>query len=197
VAERQFLPDGEVLAQLVSVFDRADPDKRELLYQTLGTYLHGPVTRSEEAYGGSSGRTAATVANFTEDRSLSAKEFITQKQPTTEVERVACLAYYLTHYMGTPHFKTVDISRVNTEAAQIKLSNATVAVNNALQRGYLAHAVKGFKQISALGEEYVAALPDREGARAIMTRRRRPRRKSKATPSPNSGEPHDGQGPTT
>src|SRR5258705_835088 len=38
--------------------------------------------------------------------SLSAKEFLAEKRPKTDVERVACLAYYLTHFRETPEFKT-------------------------------------------------------------------------------------------
>ncbi|OFW33912.1 MAG: hypothetical protein A3J28_18615 [Acidobacteria bacterium RIFCSPLOWO2_12_FULL_60_22] len=179
--EGEFLPDSEVLRNLVSYFERADPESRERLFQTLGTFLglSAAVKRQGTTFGGPGAEAASTVANFTEDRSLTAKEFISQKQPRTDVERVACLAYYLTHYMNTRHFKTVDISRVNTEAAQIKFSNAAVALENATTYGYLAHAGKGFKQISAFGEDYVAALPDRDAAKAVISRRRRPRRKSK------------------
>src|SRR6516165_10201718 len=89
VADREFLSDGEVLAQLVSLFQRADPERHERLYQTLGTYLHGSLPRRDETHAGLGGQTSATVAKFTEDRSLTAKEFIAQKQPKTEIERVA------------------------------------------------------------------------------------------------------------
>lgn len=177
----EFLPDSEVLHSLVALFERADPESHERLFQTLGTYLglSTPVKRQNTSFGEPRAEAASVVANFTEDRSLSAKEFLAQKQPITDVERVACLAYYLAHYMNTRHFKTVDISRLNTEAAQIKFSNAAVAVENAASYGYLVPSGKGFKQISALGEEYVAALPDREAAKAVTSRRRRPRRKAK------------------
>jgi len=60
-----------------------------------------------------------------------------EKQPRTDVERVACLAYYLTHYRNTPYFKTLDLGKLNTEAAQPKFSNAAYASNNALKMGYL------------------------------------------------------------
>ncbi len=103
-----------------------------------------------------------------------------QKQPNTQIERVACLAYYLTHHRGTPHFKTTDISKLNTEAAQSKLSNVSHAVNDATRAGLLATAAKGTKQLSALGEKYVEALPDRAAAKAVgpTMRGRRPRKKS-------------------
>jgi hypothetical protein len=190
VNENGFLSDSEVLAQLVSLFERSQPENRERLYQTLGTYLgfNTAARRSEGSYGTPAREAAAAVASFTEDRSVTPKEFIGQKQPQTDVERVACLAYYLTHFTNTPHFKTIDISRANTEAAQIKFSNPSYAVENATLLGYLAHAGKGFKQLSSLGEEYVSALPDREAAKAVMARRRRPRRKAKKASSEESHE---------
>jgi hypothetical protein len=101
-----------------------------------------------------------------------------QKQPRTDVERVACLAFYLMHYRNAPHFKTIDISKLNTEAAQSKMSNAHVAVNNATQTGYLVPAVRGAKQISAAGEVFVQALPDREAAKTAMVKVK-PRKKSR------------------
>ena len=82
-----------------------------------------------------------------------------EKQPNTDIERVACLAYFLTHYRDTPHFKTLDISKINTEAAQIKFSNAAQAVENATKAGLIVQSLKGQKQLSAIGEQYVQALP--------------------------------------
>jgi hypothetical protein len=72
------------------------------------------------------------------------------------------------------------LSRLNTEAAQPKFSNAAVSVENAAKMGYLVPAVKGHKQLSATGERFVQALPDRDAARAAMnsfrtrTKRRSP-----------------------
>jgi len=53
---------------------------------------------------------------FSEDLPVPPKRFFLEKQPRTDVERVACLAYYLTHYRDTPHFKTIDLSKLNTES---------------------------------------------------------------------------------
>jgi len=115
---------------------------------------------------------------FSKDRDISPKEFLLKKQPRTDVERVTCLAYYLTQYREQRYFKTLDISKLNTEAAQIKFSNPAKAVDNATSYGYLAPATKGNKQISAGGELFVDALPDRDAARAAMLNAR-PRRRAK------------------
>ena len=112
-----------------------------------------------------------------------------EKAPKTDVERVACLAYYLTHYKGTPHFKTLDISQLNTEAAQPKFSNAGYSTNNALKLGYIVSSTKGHRQLSALGERFVQVLPDRKAAKEVLlSLRRRNRGKRKRTSADTADE---------
>lgn len=114
---------------------------------------------------------------YTERAEVSPKDFLFQKQPRTDVERVACLAFYLTHFRGQRQFKTVDISALNTEAAHTKFSNTAFSVANASNAGLLVPAGKGFKQLSALGERYVEALPDRDAAKDILSTLRVRRRR--------------------
>ena len=122
---------------------------------------------------------SSTLPSFSEDRSIGPKQFMLQKEPRTDVEKVACLSYYLTHYRDTPYFKTLDISKLNTEAAQVKFSNPTVAVENASKMRYLVPATKGNKQLSAVGEQFVLALPDRDKAREVMNHARPRKRRVK------------------
>ena len=70
------------------------------------------------------------------------------------------------------------MSKLNTEAAQAKLSNPSRAIDDATKAGYLVPATRGNKQISASGEKFVLALPDREAAKAAMANAR-PRRKAR------------------
>ncbi len=117
--------------------------------------------------------------HFGDRDELPPKEFMFQKQPRTDIERIACLAYYLTHYRDTRQFKTIDLSKLNTEAAQIKFSNTAFAVVNATNAGFLVAAERGSKQLSAIGELYVEALPDRDKAKEVIANARiRRRRKS-------------------
>jgi len=179
--------DLEVLTRVMSDFKQLLPDERQILLQLIATNfkIGTPTVRTptglqrvltdETAEVGSPG-------SFSEDRSISPKEFMTEKQPRTDVERVACIAYYLTHYKGTPHFKTLDISKMNTEAAQPKFSNAANAVDNATKLGYLVPATKGNKQLSARGEQFVQALPDRDAAKDVMSKTRQRKRTRKKTP---------------
>lgn len=103
---------------------------------------------------------------------MSPKQFLFEKRPQTDIERVTCLAFYATHYREMQHFKTLDLSKLNTEAAQIKLSNPNAAVDNAAQAGLLVQSGQGRKQISSLGEVYVQALPDRIAAKEAIAKAR-------------------------
>ena len=178
-----FSKEMEALQIVLGALRPLDSEARERLIKSvttffgidMATHLNIPITPAASSY--SRLATYKVLPTFSENRSMSPKEFILQKQPRTDVERVACLAYYLTHYRETPHFKTLEISKLNTEAAQLKLSNAAKSVGNATTYGYLVPATKGQKQLSAGGELFVQALPDRPAARDAMAQAR-PRRKT-------------------
>jgi hypothetical protein len=111
------------------------------------------------------------------------KTFMTAKRPQTDMERVTCLAFYLTHNRKTPAFKTKDLTDLNTEAAQQKLSNPSATARNAVAQGYLSLAGGARKQITARGEALVTALPDKDKVQAAMAehpvRKRRARKKGR------------------
>jgi hypothetical protein len=107
-----------------------------------------------------------------------AKQFLKSKTPKTDVQRIACLAYYLTHARNQPHFKTEDLTKLNTEAGGIPLSNPSMAVANATKQNKFLGAVgQAKKQITALGEDVVVALPSEEAVKAVVTNQRKPRKK--------------------
>jgi hypothetical protein len=114
------------------------------------------------------------------------KQFLASKAPRSDVERVAVLAYYLTHARETPHFVTKELNELNTEAAGPRFSNASYAASNATKKnGLLAAAPGGTKQITARGEALVEALPDRQAVAAALDsmpgkpRRSTPRRRTR------------------
>jgi len=172
----------ETLPAAISLFNPLSQENRQKLLQSLATIFSiNNVTAATYRSPVESILTPSDTArrsHFSEDRSISPKDFMLQKLPRTDVERVACLAYYLTHYRETPYFKTLDISKLNTDAAQMKFSNAAKSVDNATLMGYLAPGTKGTKQLSAAGELFVRAMPDRDMARSAMASAR-PRRRSK------------------
>jgi len=168
----------DVLTTIVTALKGLDKDTQKRTLQAVITFLDIPWTnqsmnnRTEEAI------STRFESTFSQDRDISPKEFLKVKLPRTDVERVACLAYYLTHYRDTQFFKTLDLSSLNTEAAQPKFSNAAVAVSNAMRSGYIVAASKGSNQLSAAGEAFVQALPDREAAKNSLANIR-VRKKSK------------------
>ena len=97
---------------------------------------------------------------------LQPKQFLAVKKPTTDYERVACLGYYLTNVRATPHFKTVDITKLATEAAYKFSNTATSVAHASTTYKYLAPAGGGKKQMTALGEAIVEAMPDRAKVQA-------------------------------
>jgi hypothetical protein len=173
----------EALSAVIGALRGLAPDVRQRVLAAVSTFL-GVYPGREPAIPVSSGVDRATpsthVSSFSEDRAPSPKDFLFGKRPVTDLERVACLAYYLTHYRSTPHFKTLELSKLNTEAAQLKFSNAANAVENATKAGLLVPAARGSKQLSAIGERYVQALPDREAARGVIADSR-PRKRPKKT----------------
>lgn len=112
------------------------------------------------------------------------KTFVKDKDPNSETQRVACLAYYLANFRDTHAFKTLDISKLNTEAKGPTF-NVARAVNNAAnaKHKYFSPVGKGQKQITSHGDEIVEALPDLEKVKEVearkSTKRGRPKKKSK------------------
>lgn len=174
------MEDFKALSTIVGVLKELDPEAQRRVLQSVQTFLGLPtqdqVTSRDREPSPASRKVGGQ--GFSLDRTLSPKEFLRDKHPVTDIERVACLAYYLAYYRDTPHFKTIDISALNTESAQPKFSNPSVAVDNARAQGYLVPATKGNKQLSAAGEKFVELLPDREAAREAL-RTFRSRRSSK------------------
>lgn len=170
----------EVTQAIIKGLIDLDQESRQRVFRTALTFFgiephqlsHGsqgrnpPSVETKTTLGPFAG--AQPTPRFGDRPEIPAKDFLFQKSPQTDIERVACLGFYLAHYRDTPHFKTIDISRLNTEAAQIKFSNGAFAVANATNAGLLTQAGKGNKQLSALGERYVEALPDREAAKAVL-----------------------------
>ncbi|MDE0004914.1 MAG: hypothetical protein OXQ29_19665 [Rhodospirillaceae bacterium] len=158
-----------------------DKDSRIRIYRTVGAFFGFEDARPSTTPSGAvptSRPATSRDPHFSAPSPPPLKDFLFEKKPTTDVDRVACLAYYLTHHRDAPHFRTTEISKLNTEAAQVKFSNPSAAVNNAVRAGLLTAATRGTKQLTAHGERYVEALPDRAAATQLLSRAR-PRRSRK------------------
>ncbi len=130
-------------------------------------------------------RATTSAAAASAQAALSPKAFLEQKQPKTDVERVACFAYYLARHRSTSRFKTAEITALNEEAGRPGFANAASAVNNAARAGFLSTASRGLKQLSAQGGKYVDTLPDQAAAKEQMrkSKARRGKRKTEASDS--------------
>jgi hypothetical protein len=84
------------------------------------------------------------------------------------------------------YFKTADITNLNMEAAQLKFSNPAWIVNEAARMGYLASAGGQNRQLTAVGEQFVRLLPDRQAALSA-TKEKRPKRRRKASNQKEKG----------
>lgn len=173
--------ESTILHKIIAELTPLSEDSRRRMIDTVCTFFG--IARSQGGHAGSGpglvpAATPPTSFRFSESEAPSPKEFMREKAPRTDLERVACLGYYLTHYRSTAHFKTKDITDLNTEAAQRPFSNTAFSVANATNAGYLVPSVKGCKQLSATGEQFVQALPDREAARE-MRERLKPRKAAK------------------
>jgi hypothetical protein len=183
-ARRAAVDEVSVLQQALELLSALPPQARERILHTIRAFFGLPSGQTRSGRTLSSNEVSPSdqqpelfsdtraPGRFSDRESLTPKQFLLEKEPRTDIERVACLAFYLTHYRDTPHFKTIDISKLNTEAAQAKFSNAAYAVDNATKSGYLVPASRGHKQLSATGEQFVQALPDRARAKTVIERSR-------------------------
>ena len=117
-----------------------------------------------------------------DSRSQSAPEFFRSKQPKTDTQRIACLAYYVTHSKNIPEFKTGDLLSAETESKLPKISNMYQAVDNATRKAkVLTTTSGGLKQLTTHGEDVVNALPDQDAVKALLKANRAGKRRKRAS----------------
>lgn len=125
----------------------------------------------------SSPRQTAFRSEIPGNEDVPPKQFMAQKNPRTDMQRIACLGYYLTHFRSTPHFKTRDLTHLSIEAAQPQLSNPAAAVRNAAAHQYLSPVGSGKKMITSVGEAVVKALPNPDKVKEELAKHKPPRKK--------------------
>ena len=184
VASRDQAVEFEALQTVIGALQPLSIEAQHRILASVATFLQAPaqepIALRADREPSTVGPTRTAPPAFSENAIMSPKEFLIEKQPRTDVERIACLAYYLTHYEDTPSFKTLDLSKLNTRAAQPKFTNAAQVAKNAVTSGYLVPSSKGHRQLGAAGEQFVRALPDRDAARTAMAAAR-PKRRIKRT----------------
>lgn len=178
--------ESTILNQILTLLEPLDDASRVRILRTVHAFYNTDITPSTIYSPSKSPLLSINALRepvFGAHANITPKDFLSLKKPSTDVERVACLGYYLTHYRDTPHFKTTDITTLNTEAAQQRFSNTAMAVSNATAQGYLVPSINGCKQLSAGGEHYVELLPDRDASRKALQQTKRVKFKRKQKPT--------------
>ncbi len=182
----------EVLNDILARLTPFDDESRLRILQTVATFLNiqlpGMSSATNGPTGSNSPATVPSAPTFSGHENASPKQFLMDKQPESDVERVVCLAYYLKHFRNLSDFNTLDISKLNTEAAFPKFSNPSVPVANAAHLGYLVATSNGNKQLGAFGDRLVQALPDREAVKTVRGGLRRRSKRPKKTANGNEKE---------
>ena len=181
---------------VINVLLPLESDLRERTYATVATFFgyDAPqVGLASPGTGRAAGERSPPDVYIAPHETPSPKDFLLQKQPNTDVERIVCLAYYLTRYRGVLHFTAGDIHELNTEAAQIEFVYAAEAMSRALKNGFLAvprrmGMSRGMRLLSEQGERYVDALPDQAAARAVLQKPKHPRHQPAQSAAASQGQ---------
>jgi hypothetical protein len=185
---------GALVAVVKALEPLSDADKQWVLQSaasrwTLSIQLSDPrsgIVAPGVGIAGA-GRLHSSVTGTDVQTTITKKEpraFIRLKKPTTDVERVACLGYYLLKTTGLPGFTSKDISQAHVDSGGSAI-NMTRALDNATRQSrYLSSRGKREKQLTTLGEDVVEALPNREALAAVeeaarIGRKRKGKRRTK------------------
>ncbi len=116
------------------------------------------------------------------DLNKSMADFVKDKNPKNEYQRVAVIAYYREYKQGKKEFKNAEMSQANTsEARQPKISNITDVVTKARDRyKFLTKGTgKAAHQLSTHGADVVNALPDQVAVKTLIANTKTRKRKKK------------------
>lgn len=188
--------DVKLLTQILALLQPMEPEARSRLLQTVFTFFGEEIRQPPPQIPAEilvpQSPQFAPAAAVRPNSEMTPKDFILSKRPTSQVQLVACLAYYLTHYRNKPDFKTIDITELGKEAGAQRMTNPAMTTQNASASGYLVPSSGGNKRLSAMGEQFVEALPDQAAANEVKnsvpaTTRRRPKKKGKGKAKAKAG----------
>jgi hypothetical protein len=167
MAERTDLAaDVAALGKVLELLGKLPPDSQQWVISTAAGRLNLVAPSSTEPRDvDAATRMVSGASNSI--KGLSAKEFLRQKAPKSDVDRVACLAYYLAYERNVSAYTSRELTAANTEAAGPKINMSRAVDNATKQSGYLTGAGKGKKQITTYGEDVVKALPNYDAAKAV------------------------------
>ncbi|MEK7469878.1 MAG: hypothetical protein AAB074_21125 [Planctomycetota bacterium] len=174
----------DAIKTALEVLEPLDAKQRQFVVGMILSRLDMAAPVANEVAGESSAGSGAEHAGAASTKAPGVRDFLKRKSPATDLERFACLAFYLTQHMGSAAFTTRDITKLNGEAGGQDFSNpAATAMNATRQSKLLSKAGGGKKRITIHGEDLVNALPDRVKVKEVMksktVRKRTARKPSK------------------
>lgn len=189
MAEKKTDPADALVAVLKALGPLNEPDRQWVLQSAAARWsLQLQGSASGGAAGGGLAGAGNNGAGAADAQAAIAKKdaraFMRAKRPATDMQRVACLGYFLVHTTNKPGFTSKEIGQANTESGGTSI-NLPRALDNATRTAkYLANRGVKEKQLTTLGEDIVDALPDQTAVKeiegAMRGRSKRAKRKKKA-----------------
>lgn len=188
---------AKALVTVLSALDPLDKNDRQWVLQSAANRwsISLPVSHAGSENGGNANAAAVTAplgkGNTANGHAAiaahDARVFIRTKKPLNDVERVACLAYYIMKTKSQAGFTRKDINAAHTDSGGSNI-NMTRALDNATRQSkYLSNRGQREKQLTTVGEDVVEALPDRDAVAAVLAAarsgRKRPGRSKKSKTS--------------
>src|SRR6516164_6942991 len=177
MAEKKIDPTTALVAVVKALEPLGDADRQWVLQAAATRWslqLHAQAAAGgggapSASAGGGGGATGAGAAEAQAAISKKdARAFMRIKRPTTDVQRVACLGYFLVHTtVGKLGFSSAEIRQANTDSGASGM-NFTRALDNATRQAkYLSNRGAKEKQLTTLGEDVVLALPNHEAVKQV------------------------------
>jgi hypothetical protein len=183
-----FNKELEALSAVLEALDGLEPAEQEFVMNTASGRLGikaAPARPNAGGSGGESGNSGSAGergGSRTQGQPQNAKQFLKEKKPDSDIQRIAVLAYYLNNYGEKEAFDAKDLVKLNTDAGGVKIGNPSRAMDNATRgAGFLTNLPGRKKKISAHGEEVVDALPDQNEVKRLQKEHKGARRRTKAT----------------
>ena len=167
-------PTAALVVVVKALEPLADADRQWVLQSAASRWsviIQGPAASSgglsSNAIGGSSqvlgGASSADVESAIAKRDVRA--FVRLKRPNTDVQRVACLGYFLVRTTGNHGFSSKDVSKAHTDSGGSKINLPRALDNATRQKKYLSNRGPREKQLTTLGEDIVVALPEQQAVK--------------------------------
>ena len=159
-----------------------DAEKQWVLQSAASRWTLAMQVQNPGGGGSGTGTLGSIQNNILQEpfKPTDARAFMRQKNPATDIQRIACLAYF--HMKtGQPTFTSKDIQNINTNSGGSKI-DFTRALDNATRKARYISTVQGReKHLTTLGEDVVEALPDQKKVAEVEEAAHRSRRGKRRT----------------